>query len=291
MPARDAVLVDEVYYETFGDPDDPPLLLIPGHDGQMIWWRHELCQRLAQRGFYVIRCDLRIPDYVWTGGLAGRIRRRRGRVVDAIGDDVMRVLDRLGVQAAHLVGESFGGAIAQYIAIAYPQRTRSLTSIMSMPGRPGRAWRRSAGWRRARRRLPTSRRRYTDALGGLLLMLTSPGYTYYATAVRKLADRSYERGGAHRAPIGRLLDQLRFEADRHSALHGLRVPALVVHGDSDPLIPPSAGTATAAALADAELLLVRGMGHDLPADVWPALVEAIVRTAERVKRVCCPVDL
>ena len=141
----------ELCYQTFGDPDDEPLLLVMGLGGPMTWWDAELCRLLAERGFYVVRYDNRDtgrssrgvgpgdPGARWSGPFAGRRVRAPYSLAD-MADDAFGLIDHLGLESAHVAGVSMGGMIAQTMAIAQPARVRSLTSIMSTTGK------RTVGW-------------------------------------------------------------------------------------------------------------------------------------------------
>jgi pimeloyl-ACP methyl ester carboxylesterase len=275
----------ELCYQTFGDPDGEPVLLIMGLGGPMTWWDPDFCSMLALRGFYVIRYDNRDTGRSSRG--AGRVTRsalvraftgRRVRPPYSLGDmaaDAFGLLDHLGLESAHVVGVSMGGMIAQTIAIEQPQRLRSLTLIMSTTGK------RSVGWQ-SPTLLPAllaargpSREEYWKLIG-------SPSYPQTQERMDNRAAETFDRG-VSRAGIMRQMMAVLTQPNRSLRLRGLKVPTLVVHGLSDKMIHPSGGRATAAAIPGSELLLIDGMGHDIPPALFPTFADAIRRTADRAQ--------
>ncbi|MEP6814199.1 MAG: alpha/beta fold hydrolase [Marmoricola sp.] len=280
----------DLCYQTFGDPDGEPLLLVMGLGGPMIWWNPDLCTLLAQQGFYVIRYDNRDTGRSSRG--QGRVTRpmlvkafagRKVQVpyaVSDLSDDAFGLLDHLGIESAHLAGVSMGGMIVQTMACAEPQRVRSLTSIMSTLGR------RTVGWQDPKL-LPvllaprqTTRGAYVEASARLWKMIGSPGYPEDSEAVRERAGDTFDRGVSGAGVLRQMMAVLT-QPNRAQALHGLRMPALVIHGDSDRMVHVSGGRATAQAIPGAELIVVRGMGHDMPIPLFGTIASAIRRTADR----------
>jgi pimeloyl-ACP methyl ester carboxylesterase len=278
----------DIAHETFGDPGDPPLLLVMGLGAQMLLWREELCELLAERGFFVIRFDNRDvgrssktpgrPPRIWPALLGRRIDA--AYTLDDLADDAARLLDELGVDRAHVVGASMGGMIAQTIAARHPDRVLSLTSIMSTTGgrKVGRARRRMLPI--LLRRPPRGRARNVARAVRVFRAIGSPGFPFDEEGVQEIAGRSYDRcfhptGAAHQ------LAAILASGDRTTALRSIRAPTLVIHGTDDPLVDVSGARATAEAIPDAELMLIDGMGHDLPRQVWPRIVEAIRANADR----------
>ncbi len=280
----------ELCYQTFGDPEDEPMLLVMGLATQMTFWDPAFCSMLARRGYYVIRFDNR--DVGRSSRGTGRVTRRmlvrayagaRVRAPYGLGDladDAFGLLDHLGLESAHLVGVSMGGMIVQTMAIAQPSRVRSLTSIMSTTGK------RTVGWQHPRllpamlRPIRPGRAAYADSSVVMWRMIGSPGYPRHEERTRELAGEAYDRGVSASGALRQMMAILT-QPNRSSALHRLRMPTLVVHGLADRMVHSSGGRATAAAVPGAELLLVDGMGHDLPPELYETLVDAISRTASR----------
>src|SRR3989454_463405 len=286
----------EIAYETFGTPEGRPLLLIMGLAAQMILWDDDFCAALASRGHRVIRFDNRDVGLStkcdWAGmpdAAAAMQAAFLGQRVDApytlwdMAADAVGLLDALGIAAAHVVGASMGGMIAQAMAIAHPARVLSLTSIMSStgdrslpPARPEAA---------AVLLLPVVAGRAANVERAVHVFRTigSPGFPFDEPRVRELAARSYDRC-FHPAGAARQLVAILASGSRKEALGAVAVPTLVIHGRDDPLIPVEAGLATARAVRGAELLVIDGMGHDLPRAVWPSIVDRISAPAARAGR-------
>ena len=280
----------ELCYQTFGDPEGEPLVLVMGLGGPMTWWDTELCRMLAAEGFYVVRYDNRDT------GRSTRIRARvtRGQLVRAFGGrkakapytisdlaaDAVALMDHLGVDAAHVAGISMGGMIAQTVAIEHPRRVRSLTSIMSTTGR------RTVGWQDPRL-IPSliaprkpGRESYVETSVAFWAVIGSPGWPADPERLTRRAGETFDRGYSASGMMRHMMAVLK-QPDRTPRLRSLRVPALVVHGTADKMVHVSGGRSTAAAIPGAELLLVEGMGHDLPPELFDTFVEAIARTADR----------
>jgi len=278
----------ELAYETIGDPSDPPLLLVMGLGMQLIHWELELCERLAERGFYVIRFDNR------DAGLSTKVdapvpplmRAMAGLRIDApylledMADDAFGLLDHLGIERAHVMAVSMGGMIAQTMAILRPERVLSLASIMSTTGerRAGRPKLRA--WGLLLRRAPRRKDPYVEYFVRVFKTIGSPAYPMDERHVRELAAESFERGH-DAAGTGRQLTAIMASGDRTKLLRQVRVPTVVIHGTDDPLVPFRGGVATSRAIPDAEFVAVPGMGHDLPREVWPRLLDAVARNSER----------
>jgi pimeloyl-ACP methyl ester carboxylesterase len=279
----------EIAYETFGDPEDPPLLLVMGLASQMILWDEPLCEMFVSRGFRVIRFDNRDVGHSThiKGGPKPKVLRAMAGItrnphytLEDMADDSFGLLDDLGIEAAHVVGASMGGMIAQTMAIRRPERVLSLASVMSTTGN------RRAGIPRLRaftvllRRAPRDRDSYVEYVARIFKIIGSPGFDRDEQWIRKLAGESYDRG-VDRAGPARQIVAIQASGDRTRALVGVRCPTVVVHGTDDPLIPVRAGRATARAIPGSELIEIEGMGHDLPPELWPRIVDAVARNAER----------
>ncbi len=280
----------EICYQTFGDADADPLLLVMGLGGPMNWWDTDLCTLLAEQGFFVIRYDNRDTGRSSRG--TGRVKRPMvvraflGRPVDApysisdLADDAFGLLDHLDIGAAHVVGASMGGMIAQTMAIAHPERVRSLTSIMSTTGR------RTVGWQ-SPALLPTliARRgpdREAYVAGGLRVwqLIGSPGFPPDLAKLERRGHETYDRG-VSRSGVMRQMMAVLTQPDRTAQLHRLSMPTLVVHGLADRMVHVSGGRSTALAVPGSELLLIDAMGHDFPEPLYETIASAIRRTADR----------
>ena len=281
----------ELHYDETGEQDGAPLLLIMGLGAQMIVWDDDFCAALADRGFRVIRFDNRdvglstkLDDRpsanaaMLAGAMAGQPVEAPYLLSDMAADAV-GLLDHLGIDAAHVVGASMGGMIAQTVAIEHPERVLSLTSIMSTTGDPSVG----APTGEAVTALLTPRPESRDAAIELGVanarVISSPDH-FDEERARARAIATYDRC-YHPAGFGRQLLAVVASGDRTERLRSLDVPTLVIHGDKDPLVTPSGGEATAAAIPGAELLVLEGMGHDLPPSYWAQIVEAVTKLAAR----------
>jgi pimeloyl-ACP methyl ester carboxylesterase len=255
----------------------------------MTWWDPEFCQQLADRGFYVIRFDNR--DTGRSTKVSGRINRRKivasfagmkattPYSMQDLADDAFGLLDHLGAHRAHLVGISMGGMIVQTMALARPDRVLSLTSIMSTTGR------RTVGWQDPRL-LPLllarreSREQYIETSARLWRLIGSPFYPDTTQSIRERAAETWDRG-ISRSGVARQMGAILTQPDRTRTLHSLRVPTLVIHGTHDKMVHVSGGRATSQAIPGSELLLIPGMGHDVPPELHETFAEAIRRVADR----------
>ncbi len=277
MPITAANGID-IAYATHGDPAAPPLLAVHGLGAQMTDFPPAFVEGLVDAGFHVITFDNRdqgqstwfddagVPD---VGALLLDPSASVPYLVADMASDAAGLLDALGIESAHVLGVSMGGMIAQQFAIDHAQRLRTLTSIMSTPST-------AAG-------PPTP-----EAMGALLVepvegreavieqaveisrVIASPGFPFEEVAMRERAGLHYDRGN-HPEGTVRQLAAILASPDRAPGLAGVAVPTLVVHGSADPLVTLPGGVATAEAVPGAELWVVEGMAHDLPAAVIPEL--------------------
>ena len=276
-------------YETFGDPSDPAMLLVMGLGTQMLGWPTEFCRTLAARGFHVIRYDNRdvgrsthfdhIPPPPPGEIFRGRITNPP-YLLDDMARDGMRLLDCLDIGEAHVVGASMGGMIAQVMAVRHPRRVLSLTSLMSTTGNK-RKGRPALGVIPLFFRKPTrNKKKAVKRVVKLMDKVGSTGFDRDRRELEALAELSYDRG-ADPDGMARQLAASIATGDRTKDLRGIQAPTLVIHGTVDKLVKPSGGKATAAAIRDSKLMMIEGMGHDLPRGVWPRIVDAIVENADR----------
>jgi pimeloyl-ACP methyl ester carboxylesterase len=279
----------EIAYETFGDPERPAMLLIMGLGVQMLGWPEEFCEQLADRGFHVIRFDNRDVGHstkIENGPPPNLAAAMMGDAssasytLDDMTDDAFGLLDQLGIEAAHLVGISMGGMIAQTMAIRRPERVLSLTSIMSTTGDQAVGQPDEKAIPALLTPAPADREGYLDYAVSMWRVIASPGFPFDEERIRSLAGASYDRS-YHPAGFGRQLLAVIASGDRTKRLASVRVPTLVIHGKDDPLITVSGGEATAKAIPGAELMVIAGMGHDLPVGLWPQIIDALVENAAR----------
>ncbi len=269
-------------YETFGDAADPTALLVMGLGTQMVVWQEDFCLALADRGLHVVRFDNRDsgrsthvsgPPPTPRQLLTRSRRAAQYSMLDMV-DDTAALLRVLGLAPAHVIGASMGGMIAQGLAARHPRSVRSLTSIMSSTGslRSGQPSLRlySVFLRRA----PLGREAFIAHMQRVFAAIGSRGLPRDEDDIRAIAATSYDRDhdpdGA-----GRQLAAIIAAADRTPELRRITAPTLVIHGSADRLVSPSGGRATARAIPGARLMIVPGMGHDLPRAAWPALIDAI----------------
>jgi pimeloyl-ACP methyl ester carboxylesterase len=278
----------ELCYQEMGDPDGEPLVLVMGLATQMIAWDEEFCRMLAERGFRVVRFDNRDigrSTKVRGAGLPNVLGLVVGRGEPAyrlrdMADDTVGLMDHLGIDAAHVVGASMGGMIAQCTAIGHPDRVRSLTSIMSTTGsrRVGHPSYKTLGLLLGKP--PRQREAAIERVVKTFKTIGSPGYPFEEERIREIAGRSFDRGHSQ-AGIARQLHAITASGDRTPHLRKLDLPTVVIHGKSDVLVNPSGARATARAIPAARLKLIDGMGHDLPRALWPTIVEEICCNAAR----------
>jgi pimeloyl-ACP methyl ester carboxylesterase len=278
----------ELAYETIGPPTGEPLLLISGIS-QMLAWPDDACAALVERGFQVARFDNRdtgLSIHLHHAGRPSKLAlllrpsRAVGYHLTDLADDAVAVLDALGWQSAHVVGESLGGMIAQSMAVHHPERVRSLTSIGSSPSpRIGRPSIRTLLRVLAVARKPiNSAEDYAEHLVELEPVAGSPDYPQDEAWMRELGRRSYERG-YDPAGVERLSAAMQASGDRHGELAALRLPTLVVHGTANKMTRPVAGRATAAAIPGARLVTYPGMPSHVPLQLWPDVINEIVAIA------------
>ncbi|WP_421739913.1 alpha/beta fold hydrolase [Caulobacter sp.] len=284
----------ELACDAFGAPSDETILLIAGLGTQMIRWTEPFCLELAARGYHVIRFDNR--DAGGSTHISGRAPPDFGDLAAALGAgrlpdvpytlydmaaDAVGLLDALAIGRAHVVGRSMGGMIAQIMACEHPERVMSLTSIMSSTGNSA---------------LPPPAPDVMAMMAGpapdpvldeagyvahglaFARRIAGGGYPFDEAAARRLIVEEMRRAG-DRQGFGRQIAAIAVAGDRRPRLATVTAPTLVIHGSDDPLFPPACGEDTAASIPGAELMLMGGMGHDLPAELYAAVAEAIDRTA------------
>ncbi|OKO70304.1 alpha/beta hydrolase [Bradyrhizobium sp. AS23.2] len=289
----------ELAYDSFGGETNEAILLIAGLGTQMIRWTSPFCEEVAARGYRVIRFDNRDagcsthfrqcspPDFrALAATLMAGERPDVPYTLSDMARDAIGLLDVLSIDRAHVVGRSMGGMVAQIMASEHPERVLSLTSIMSSTGNPALPQAAPDILAMMMRPAPDP---FTDEPGFLAharafaRRIAGSGYPFDEEAHRLLVleetRRAYDPGGT-----GRQLAAMAVAGDRRSRLATITAPALVVHGTDDPLILPACGKDTAGSIPNARLMLIDGMGHDLPIAVYQIVIEAIDDMARQASR-------
>ena len=279
-----------IEYDSFGERDCAPILLIAGLGVQMIGWTEPFCKILASKGFWVIRFDNRdvglsthfagasVPAFATVAGALARGERPEiPYTLHDMASDAVGLLDALGIEQAHIVGRSMGGMIGQIVASKYPGRTLSLTSIMSSSGNPALPPSTPEAITALTQRPPhpsEDEQGFLDQRLRAARVLSSPGFPFDEPAKRAqalaAANRAYDPAG-----FSRQIAALVANGDRRAMLNTITVPTLVVHGTADPLIPMAAGEDTAANVPGARFKVFQGMGHDIPAELYEPIAQAI----------------
>jgi pimeloyl-ACP methyl ester carboxylesterase len=276
----------DIAYETQGDPADPVLLLVMGLGAQLTTWPDGFVDQLAARGFHVVRYDNRdsglSTEFEGMPDLAALFSGDTSSVaytIEDMADDGCALLQSLGIERAHVVGASMGGMITQAMVIRHPDQFLSACSIMSTTGDRAVGQPTPDAMAALLRPMATSREEAIAASVEASAVIGSPAYPADEGELKERAaaayDRSYRPYGTARQ-LGAILGS----PDRTAGLRGVKIPFQVIHGDADPLVTPSGGEATAAAVPDAKLMLVPGMGHDLPLALWPGIIDAVVANTQ-----------
>jgi pimeloyl-ACP methyl ester carboxylesterase len=279
----------DIEYESIGREGDPVVLLIMGFSGPLTFWPDSLCQGLAKKGFRVIRFDNRdigrsthltklgAPDL---SALMAKLMAGGHPVapysLDDMAADAAGLLSALGIDRAHVVGASMGGMIAQLVAINHPAKAKSLVSIMSTTGRPDLPQGKPEAFA-AIMAPPASAGREDRITRGIEVwgVIGSPGFRTSEAELRARVERSVDYAPYDPAGIVRQMAAIVSAPPRNDCLKSVRLPALVIHGADDPLIPVSGAEDTAKSIPGAKLLIVPGMGHDFPEPLVPTYLEAI----------------
>lgn len=287
----------QIEYETFGDKRSKPLLMIKGIGQQMITWSDEFCSLLARNGHYFIRYDHRDVglssklDNEKTPELSEiRAAVARGEKIipsytlDDMAKDSIGLLDALNIDKAHICGMSMGGTIAQILAISYPDRILSLTLMMTGSGNPDLPPAKPEAMAALLSPPASQRQEYIENHLKTFRIIGSPKFAFNEEYHRQLAGRLFDRSFY---PVGmnRHFLAVLSQSNRKPALAKVKVPTLVIHGANDILVPVEAGKELAEVIPGAELLIIEGMGHDLPKEVWPSVVEAITKNTNRADSV------
>ena len=283
-------------YEEFGEKDSTPLLLIMGLGAQMVVWHEAFCKRLAGRGFRVIRYDNRDV------GLSTKFREQcpdpgqllpdvlQGKNINLpytlndMADDAAGLLQALGIPAAHVVGASMGGHIAQLFAIHHPRQMLTLTSIMSSTGNPNLPQAEPEILALLLKTVPDEREARVQQTMETWRALSGPGFEFDEAGIREIIEMSLDRD-PDSTGRGRQLLATMSAGSCKEALANVKAPTLVIHGDADPLVPIAGGYDTVEAIPGAKMLVIEGMGHGLPEGAWPRVIDSIVELAQKASEV------
>ncbi len=281
----------KIVYQRFGNPALTPVLLMMGAGAQMIAWPEGFCIELASHGLHPIRFDNRdtglsthfdnapIPDFsaVQSGDFSTVTYTLSDMAADTVG-----LMDALGFDSVHLVGASMGGMIAQTVAIEYPERVRSLTSMMSTTGDPSVGQPDYAALANLGAPPSNDRQGFIDLQVRSLKAIGSPKYPLDEIVAAENAGRAWDRDHDPLSMLRQAVAVLK-SGDRTEKLHSLRIPTLVIHGESDKMIDVSGGRATAEAITGAELITYEGMGHGLPKPLWTEFAKQIANLIHRAE--------
>jgi pimeloyl-ACP methyl ester carboxylesterase len=278
-------------FDSFGDQSHPPMILIMGLGTQMIFWHDAFCKQLAAKGFWVIRFDNRdIGKSSWLNHskLPGRLATLSNilfnskitvpYLLEDMADDTLGLMKALNIDAAHLVGASMGGMIAQCLALKFPSKVLSLTSIMSTTGNRALPKASSSVSLKLVAPVPKEPTAYLKHAVSIWKLIHGPHYPFDEINVEELLQLALQRG-LNPKGVKRQFLAILASPDRTTALAKLQIPTLVVHGELDPLVPLACGIATADAIANAKLKVFTGMGHTLPKALWDEMISDIASLA------------
>lgn len=282
-----------IEYGTFGEKSNPPMLLVMGLGAQMILWDEGFCEQLAGKGFYVVRFDNRdvgltekLDDLGVPKVLEIMAKSMKGEKVespyslDDMADDAAGLLDALEIDKAHICGASMGGMIVQTMAYNHPDRVLSMTSIMSSTGNPKLPPPQPDAMKVLMAPPPGDREGIIEHGINTWKVISGPGFEFDEDYIRDMLERTYDR--SHYPPgFIRQLTAIVAHGSRVEKLAGVKAPTLVIHGSADPLVPVEAGKDTAESIPGAQLMLIEGMGHNLPKEAWPQIVGAISENAAK----------
>lgn len=273
----------QIEYDTFGDSSSPALLLIMGGGSQMIYWEVEFCEVLAKKRHFVIRFDNRdigLSTKFEKAGIPDMMAVMKGKpanlayTLEDMADDAVGLLVALGIEKAHICGASVGGMIAQVISYRHPERVLSLTSIMSSTGNPELPQIKSDILAEVYKPVPDERKAFIEHHVDMWRKLWSPGFPFDEKRLRTLMAESYDRSyypqGMARQSAAALA-----HGYRKPSIASIKTPTLVIHGDKDPFMSVEGGKETAQLIPGAKLLIIEGMGHDMPKEAWSKIIDAI----------------
>lgn len=283
-----------ICYQTLGNRENPAILLIMGLGVQLVGWHDDFCKKLADKAFFVIRFDNRDVGRSTHFDEAPRTRKRDlianslvGRRFSAayrledMADDAVGLLDHLDIAKAHLIGVSMGGMISQVFALNHSDRCLSLTSIMSSTNERDLPRPTAKANRLLLRNRPPEVEQYIDQSVGTFRYFNADTFEFDEAHMRATSMRAWKRDSSATG-VARQLAAIMNSGGRRKALRNLQVPALVIHGDADPLVPIGHGVDSAESMPTARLVTVKGMGHSLPRGVWDFIINPFVELANSV---------
>lgn len=292
-----------IEYETFGDPSSPAILLFAGLGVQLIGWESRICQKLSNSGYYVIRFDNRdaglstkcngtMSSKELTKKMYALLTGKSETVpytIDDMADDAAGLLDFLKVGKAHVCGMSMGGFIAQTFAIKHSERTLTLTSIYSHTGKNGAFQPTKEALEGMIAPVPVERNGYISHKTKFFKLVHGKGLPFDEEFHKEMSAKSYDRS-FYPDGIARQYLAILTQKDRTLYLNKIKVPALVIHGDDDPLVPLSGGKATADAISDSEFKIIKGMGHAMPNPNnawWDEILDSMI---EHMRKISCQIE-
>ena len=280
----------QIEYDTFGDISSPVLLLIMGGGSQMIYWEVEFCELLAKKGLYVIRFDNRdvgLSTKFEDAGIPDIMAAMKGESIspaytlEDMADDAVGLLDALGIEKAHICGASVGGMIAQVVSYRYSERVLSLISIMSSTGNPELPQIEPDILAEVYKTVPDEREAYIEHYVNMWRKLWSPGFPFEENRLRALMAESYDRS-YYPQGMTRQSAAVIAHGYQKKSIASIKAPTLVIHGNKDPFMSLEGGKETAQLIQGAKILIIDGMGHDMPKEAWPAMIDAISNHTKQV---------
>lgn len=283
----------EINYDTFGKKEDPAIILIQGIGTQMIVWPEEFCKAFASQGYFVVRFDNRdvglsskldsapVPNAL---EVLGSLQQGKPLTVpyklSDMAKDTIGLMDALEITSAHIVGVSMGGMIAQTIAIEYPQRVKTLTSLSSTTGNPKLPMAKAEVMAILTTPPPVDLENNVQSSVKAWRVLHGSKYKFDEEFIRKRSELVFKRNFYPKG-TARQFAAIFASGSRNNSLKNLKIPTLVIHGDADPLIPVEAGKDTAQSIPGSELLIIEGMGHTIPNEVGPQIIQAIIKNTKK----------
>ena len=282
----------EIEYETIGDSDSKPLLLIAGLGGQLLAWSDEMCESFVNRGFFVIRFDNRdvglstkledagIPDFMEINkAFASGEKPKVPYTLEDMAGDAVGVLDALNIDKAHVCGASMGGMIAQVLAYKHPSRVLSLTLIMSTTGNPNLPQAKPEIMAQFFAPVPSEREAYIKEMvkRGRLIHGT---FAYNEDEIREYYTKDFDRS-YYPEGVMRQLAAMAVPGNLKPEIGTIEAPTVVIHGREDPFNPVEAAKEIASTIPGAKLIILDGMGHSFPKEVIPRIIDELVANSNR----------